>query len=113
MNYYREVTQEIYFCHSCQMKPLYLTEVTDPTSSRFDQPCCPYCGSADVDEGEKTIRVFDGEGVINKITAERERLDWDRDKQKQYLCAAYGKRGVSLLDEQQLIAYLQHLEGLP
>lgn len=33
------------YCHSCEKDLFYFSEVADPSSPRFDQPCCPYCGS--------------------------------------------------------------------
>lgn len=44
----------LYYCYSCEGYPLYLSFIVDPESPHFDKPCCPHCGSVQVQayEGE-------------------------------------------------------------
>jgi len=43
-----EEEAEEYYCWNCDCEIFYLAEVTDPESDKFDEPCCPRCGSTAV-----------------------------------------------------------------
>ncbi|PSF38619.1 hypothetical protein C7H19_03690 [Aphanothece hegewaldii CCALA 016] len=51
--------------------------------------------------------------VIDRTSVEMKRLGWTNDQGKEYLISTYGKRSRQLLDDQQLIEFLQYLESLP
>jgi hypothetical protein len=51
--------------------------------------------------------------VIAKTDVQIERLGWTPDQGKEYLIKTYGKRGRSLLSEEELLDFLRYLESQP
>lgn len=51
--------------------------------------------------------------VIVKTDIEMERLGWTPHQGREYLIQAYSKRGRTLLTEEELLDFLQHLESIP
>jgi len=51
--------------------------------------------------------------IIAKTDVEMERLDWTPQQGREYLIQTYNKRGRTLLTEEELLDFLQHLESIP
>ena len=51
--------------------------------------------------------------VIAKSNMELKRLGWTSDQGRNYLLQTYGKRSRQLLSDEELLEFLQHLEGQP
>lgn len=109
--YYQTIERTIIHCDECGENPLYLSEVSDPASPRFDESCCPYCGSTSVYEHTEDVQILDFGAVLERITALKESLGWDRGKQKAHLIQHYNKCALSVLEEQQLLSFLEYLES--
>jgi protein-arginine kinase activator protein McsA len=110
MKYYQTIVTTNFYCENCQQNPLYLSEVSNPASPRFDEPCCPYCGSTSVYEHSEEIEIFNLGEVMQRIFTLFENLDWDRDKRKAHLLSSCGKPALALLEECELLKFLEYLE---
>mgnify|MGYP001795319313 CR=1 FL=1 len=62
---------------------------------------------------KKKAEPIDLSEVIAKTDVEMERLGWTPQQGREYLINTYGKRGRTLLTEQELLDFLNHLESLP
>jgi hypothetical protein len=51
--------------------------------------------------------------VIAKTDVELQRLGWTAEQGREHLIQTYGKRGRTLLTEEELYSFLKHLESLP
>jgi hypothetical protein len=51
--------------------------------------------------------------VIDRTNVEMKRLGWTNEQGRDYLLSTYGKRSRQLLDDRQLLEFLQHLASLP
>jgi hypothetical protein len=51
--------------------------------------------------------------VIAKTDVELQRLGWTAEQGREHLIKTYGKRGRTLLTEEELYSFLKHLESLP
>jgi hypothetical protein len=51
--------------------------------------------------------------VIAKTDVELQRLGWTPEQGREHLIKTYGKRGRTLLTEEELYSFLKHLESLP
>lgn len=56
---------------------------------------------------------MDYSDIIARTNVEMKRLGWTSEQGRDYLIGTYGKRSRQLLDDEQLIEFLQYLEGLP
>ena len=61
----------------------------------------------------KNTEPIDLSDVIAKTDLEMERLGWTPQQGREYLIQTYGKRGRTLLTEEELLDFLQHLESKP
>ena len=62
---------------------------------------------------KKKTEPIDLSDVIAKTDVEMERLGWTPHQGREYLIQTYGKRGRTLLTEEELLDFLQHLESIP
>lgn len=62
---------------------------------------------------KKKTEPIDLSDVIAKTDVEMERLGWTPQQGREYLINTYGKRGRTLLTEDELLDFLQHLESIP
>ncbi len=62
---------------------------------------------------KKKVEPIDLSDVIAKTDVEMERLGWTAQQGRQYLINTYGKRGRTLLSEEELLDFLQYLESIP
>ncbi|MBV6625016.1 MAG: hypothetical protein KI793_19165 [Rivularia sp. (in: Bacteria)] len=62
---------------------------------------------------KKKTEPIDLSDVIAKTDVEMERLSWTPQQGREYLIQTYGKRGRTLLTEEELLDFLQHLESIP
>ena len=62
---------------------------------------------------KKKTEPIDLSDVIAKTDVEMERLGWTPQQGREYLIQTYGKRGRTLLTEEELLDFLQHLESIP
>ncbi|AFY53522.1 hypothetical protein Riv7116_0945 [Rivularia sp. PCC 7116] len=62
---------------------------------------------------KKKSEPIDLSDVIAKTDVEMERLSWTPQQGREYLIQTYGKRGRTLLTEEELLDFLQHLESIP
>ena len=62
---------------------------------------------------KKITEPIDLSDIIAKTDAEMERLGWTPHQGREYLIQTYGKRGRTLLTEEELLDFLQHLESIP
>lgn len=60
-----------------------------------------------------TSEPTDYSDVIAKTNLEMKRLGWTSEQGRDYLISTYGKRSRQLLEDEQLIEFLQYLESLP
>lgn len=51
--------------------------------------------------------------IIARTNVEMKRLGWTSEQGRDYLIGTYGKRSRQLLEDEQLIEFLQYLESLP
>ena len=51
--------------------------------------------------------------AIAKTDVEMDRLGWTPQQGREYLIENYGKRGRTLLTQEELLHFLQHLESIP
>jgi len=61
----------------------------------------------------KKTQSIDLSEVIVKTDVEMERLGWTPQQGREYLIQTYNKRGRTLLTEEELLDFLQHLESSP
>ena len=61
----------------------------------------------------KRTEPVDLSDVIAKTDVELQRLGWTAEQGREHLIKTYGKRGRTLLTEQELHSFLQHLESQP
>jgi len=61
----------------------------------------------------KKTQPIDLSEVIAKTDVEMERLGWTPQQGREYLINTYGKRGRTLLTEDEILDFLQHLESIP
>ncbi|MEA5596385.1 hypothetical protein [Rivularia sp. UHCC 0363] len=61
----------------------------------------------------KKTEPVDLSDVIAKTDVELERLGWTPQQGREYLIDTYGKRGRTLLTEEELLDFLNHLESQP
>jgi len=57
--------------------------------------------------------AIDLSDVIAKTDVEMERLGWTPQQGREYLIQTYGKRGRTLLSEEELLDFLNYLESIP
>lgn len=62
---------------------------------------------------KKKTEPIDLSDVIAKTDVEMERLNWTPQQGREYLINTYNKRGRTLLTEDELLDFLQHLESIP
>ncbi|MBE9213448.1 hypothetical protein IQ247_12350 [Plectonema cf. radiosum LEGE 06105] len=62
---------------------------------------------------KKKTEPVDLSDVIAKTDVELERLGWTPQEGREYLINTYGKRGRTLLTEEELLDFLNYLESLP
>lgn len=62
---------------------------------------------------KKKTEPIDLSDVIAKTDVEMERLSWTPQQGREYLINTYGKRGRTLLTEEELLDFLQYLESIP
>ncbi|NJO29079.1 MAG: hypothetical protein HC874_17150 [Richelia sp. SL_2_1] len=62
---------------------------------------------------KKKTEPVDLSDVIAKTDVELERLGWTPQQGREYLINTYGKRGRTLLTEEELLDFLNYLESLP
>ncbi|NJL79214.1 MAG: hypothetical protein HC917_10825 [Richelia sp. SM2_1_7] len=62
---------------------------------------------------KKKTEPVDLSDVIAKTDVELERLGWTPQQGREYLINTYGKRGRTLLTEEELLDFLTYLESLP
>lgn len=62
---------------------------------------------------KKKAEPIDLSDVIAKTDVEMERVGWTPQQGREYLIQTYGKRGRTLLTEDELLDFLQYLESLP
>lgn len=62
---------------------------------------------------KKKTEPVDLSDVIAKTDVELERLGWTPQQGREYLIQTYGKRGRTLLTEEELLDFLTYLESLP
>jgi hypothetical protein len=62
---------------------------------------------------KKKTEPIDLSDVIAKTDVEMERLNWTPQQGREYLINTYGKRGRTLLTEEELLDFLQYLESIP
>jgi hypothetical protein len=62
---------------------------------------------------KKKTEPIDLSDVIAKTDVEMERLSWTPQQGREYLIKTYGKRGRTLLTEEELLDFLQYLESIP
>ncbi|MGB3637625.1 MAG: hypothetical protein WBA39_08620 [Rivularia sp. (in: cyanobacteria)] len=62
---------------------------------------------------KKKTEPIDLSDIIAKTDVEMERLSWTPQQGREYLINTYGKRGRTLLTEDELLDFLQHLESIP
>ncbi len=62
---------------------------------------------------KRKAQPIDLSDVIAKTDVEMERLGWTPQQGREYLIQTYGKRGRTLLTEEELLDFLQHLESIP
>ena len=62
---------------------------------------------------KKKAEPIDLSDVISKTDVEMERLGWTAQQGREYLIQTYGKRGRTLLTEEELLDFLKYLESLP
>lgn len=77
-----------------------------------------YSSSEDVDppttsRKKKKIAPIDLSDVIAKTDVELQRLGWTPEQGREYLIKTYGKRGRTLLTEEELQGFLKYLESQP
>jgi hypothetical protein len=60
-----------------------------------------------------TKPINDLSDVIAKTDVEMERLGWTPQQGREFLIQTYGKRGRTLLTEEELLDFLQHLQSNP
>ncbi|MEL6163951.1 MAG: hypothetical protein AAFR37_09385 [Cyanobacteria bacterium J06628_3] len=51
--------------------------------------------------------------LISKTDLEMKRLGWTPHQGREFLTETYGKRGRTLLSEEELFNFLQHLQSIP
>ena len=59
------------------------------------------------------VETTDLSQLIAETHVEMQRLDWTPQQGREYLIETYGKRGRTLLTEEELLDFLQHLESIP
>ena len=69
--------------------------------------------SSQKNKRNKKSQPVDLSDVIAKTDVELQRLGWTPDQGREYLIKTYGKRGRSLLSEEQLLDFLKYLESQP
>ncbi|MEL6163952.1 MAG: hypothetical protein AAFR37_09390 [Cyanobacteria bacterium J06628_3] len=62
---------------------------------------------------KKKAEPIDLSDVIAKTDVQMERLKWTPQQGREYLIQTYNKRGRTLLTEEELLDFLQHLESIP
>jgi len=62
---------------------------------------------------KKKAEPIDLSDVIAKTDVQMERLRWTPQQGREYLIQTYNKRGRTLLTEEELLDFLQHLESIP
>jgi hypothetical protein len=62
---------------------------------------------------KKKAEPVDLSDVIAKTDVELQRLGWTPEQGREYLIKTYGKRGRTLLTEDELHSFLKHLESQP
>ncbi|TVP55174.1 MAG: hypothetical protein EA343_25250 [Nodularia sp. (in: Bacteria)] len=62
---------------------------------------------------KKKSEPVDLSDVIAKTDVELQRLGWTAEQGREHLIQTYGKRGRTLLTEEELYGFLQHLESQP
>ncbi|MEM9925085.1 MAG: hypothetical protein AAF915_15260 [Cyanobacteria bacterium P01_D01_bin.50] len=62
---------------------------------------------------KKKAEPIDLSEVIAKTDVEMERLAWTPQQGREHLIQTYGKRGRTLLTEEELLGFLKYLESLP
>ncbi|BAY85700.1 hypothetical protein NIES267_52010 [Calothrix parasitica NIES-267] len=62
---------------------------------------------------KKSQPIDDLSDVIAQTDVEMERLDWTPQQGREFLIQTYNKRGRTLLTEEELLDFLQHLQSSP
>jgi hypothetical protein len=66
-----------------------------------------------VGKKKKKSEAVDLSDVIAKTDVELQRLGWTPEQGREYLIKTYGKRGRTLLSEEELYSFLQYLQSQP
>lgn len=62
---------------------------------------------------KKKSEPIDLSAAMAQIEVEMERLNWSKEQGRDHLIKTYGKRGRSLLSDEELLDFLKHLQSLP
>lgn len=62
---------------------------------------------------DKNIESIDLSEIIALTDYQMERIDWTPQQGREYLIQTFNKRGRTLLTQEELLDFLQHLESIP
>ena len=89
--------------------PSNVTPFTPRSHSSSEDVATPTAGS----KKKKKSEPVDLSDVIAKTDVELQRLGWTPEQGREYLIKTYGKRGRTLLSEEELYSFLQYLQSQP
>ena len=102
------------FLRYLQYLPTPDTKLDNPTPINLNQPNKNYkTVKTTIKTKRKKYEPIDLSDVIAQTDVEMERLGWTPQQGREYLIQTYGKRGRTLLTEEELLDFLQHLESIP
>ena len=102
------------FLRYLQYLPTPDTKLDNPTPINLNQPNKNYkTVKTTIKTKRKKYEPIDLSDVIAQTDVEMERLGWTPQQGREYLIQTYGKRGRTLLTEEELLDFLQHLESKP
>ncbi|MEA5515159.1 hypothetical protein [Nodularia sp. UHCC 0506] len=84
-----------------------------PFTPRSYSPVDNVSNQTGVGKKKKKSEPVDLSDVIAKTDVELQRLGWTAEQGREHLIKTYGKRGRTLLTEEELHDFLQHLESQP
>jgi hypothetical protein len=92
-----------------EIKPSNVTPFTPRNHSSSEDGATPTA----VGKKKKKSEPVDLSDVIAKTDVELQRLGWTPEQGREYLIQTYGKRGRTLLTEEELYTFLQYLQSQP